>query len=64
MKQLAMAVICVLTIAGVAWAAQEVPALQSAKDPAERARVQGLINAARAEKEFLWTGFMIEPEHG
>jgi iron(III) transport system substrate-binding protein len=51
-------------MAGISSAAQDVPALRNAKDSAERARVQALIDGARTEGEFLWTGFMIEPEHG
>jgi iron(III) transport system substrate-binding protein len=43
--------------------AQDVPALRNLKDPGERARVQGLIDGARAEGKIEMVGVMIEPVH-
>ncbi len=62
---LGFAVVCLLmTAAGVSYAAQNIPALQNAKDAADRARIQTLIDGARADRELLWMGFFLEPEHG
>jgi ABC-type Fe3+ transport system substrate-binding protein len=65
LQHLSFAVVCLLiTMMGVSYGAQDIPSLRDAKDPAERARAQALINAAKAEGELLWTGFMIEPAQG
>ena len=39
------------------------PALTDAKDPAERKRIEGLIEGARKEGVLSWIGVQIEPEH-
>jgi iron(III) transport system substrate-binding protein len=60
-----------LTVAAlVAWTAlpskveaQEPPALAAIKDPAEKARVSKLIEAARKEGALSWIGVQIEPGH-
>jgi iron(III) transport system substrate-binding protein len=43
--------------------AQEVPALAAIKDPAEKARVAALIEAAKKEGSLAWIGVQIEPGH-
>jgi ABC-type Fe3+ transport system substrate-binding protein len=43
--------------------AQEPPALAAIKDPAEKARVQKLIEGARKEGALSWIGVQIEPGH-
>jgi iron(III) transport system substrate-binding protein len=50
-------------VAGVAYGASEIPALQAAKDPAEKARVQDLINKAKKEGKLVITAVMVEPKH-
>jgi len=47
---------------GISYGA-DIPAIRDAKDPAERARVQALIDGARKENQLEWTGNMIEPKH-
>ena len=59
-----VALFVVIVIIGVSYAAQDIPALRDAKDSAERARVEALINAARKEGQLRWTGFNLEAEHG
>ncbi len=49
--------------AGIARGASDIPALRDAKDPAERARIQSLINGAKAEGKLEWLGMMVEPTH-
>lgn len=44
--------------------AQEVPALANAKDDADRARIQTLIDGARQEGKLEWIGGFISAEHG
>lgn len=46
-----------------AHAQQQAPALAEIKDPAERARVQALIDGARKEGALSWIGVQIEPGH-
>jgi ABC-type Fe3+ transport system substrate-binding protein len=43
--------------------AQEAPALAAIKDPAEKARVQKLIEGAKKEGALSWIGVQIEPGH-
>ena len=43
--------------------AQEPPALAAIKDPAEKARVQKLIEGAKKEGGLSWIGVQIEPGH-
>jgi iron(III) transport system substrate-binding protein len=43
--------------------AQQAPALAAISDPAERARVQALIDGARKENALSWIGVQIEPGH-
>jgi iron(III) transport system substrate-binding protein len=43
--------------------AQEAPALAAIKDPAEKARVSALIEAAKKEGALSWIGVQIEPGH-
>ena len=43
--------------------AQEPPALAAIKDPAEKARVQKLIDGAKKEGALSWIGVQIEPGH-
>jgi iron(III) transport system substrate-binding protein len=43
--------------------AQQAPALAAISDPAERARVQALIDAAKKEGALSWIGVQIEPGH-
>lgn len=43
--------------------AQQPPALASIKDPAERTRVEKLIEGARKEGALTWIGVQIEPQH-
>ena len=45
---------------GFAYGAAEVQALQG-KEPAEKARIQALIDGASKEKKLLWIGGMIDP---
>jgi hypothetical protein len=65
LRNLSFAIVCLLiTATSISYAAQSIPALQNAKDAADRARIQTLIDGARAEGELLWMGFFLEPEHG
>ena len=52
-----------LLFGGISYGASDVPALRDAKDTAERARVQSLIDGARKENALDWTGIMVEPKH-
>ena len=55
--------LCLLTfVSGVSYGA-DIPAIRDAKDSAERARVQALIDGARKENQLEWTGNMVEPKH-
>ncbi len=51
-------------LTGVCYGAAEVPALKAAKDSAEKARVQGLIDKAKKEGKLVITAVMVEPKHG
>ena len=55
--------ICLVTFMGGISYGADIPAIQNIKDPAERARVQTLIDGARKENQLEWTGNMIEPKH-
>jgi len=55
--------ICLVTFMGGISYGADIPAIRDAKDPAERARVQALIDGARKENQLEWTGNMIEPKH-
>lgn len=54
-------VLCALFL-GIAYGAADIPALRDAKDAAERARVQALIDGARKEGKLTIDGTMIEPQ--
>jgi iron(III) transport system substrate-binding protein len=43
--------------------AQQAPAIAAISDPAERTRVQALIDAARKEGALSWIGVQVEPGH-
>jgi len=51
-----------LILAGVAFGAADIPALKNAKDPAERARIEKMIEAARTEGKLKIDHTMIEPK--
>jgi iron(III) transport system substrate-binding protein len=55
------AFVCFL-MAGISYGA-DIPALKNAKDPAEKARVQGLIEQAKKEGKLVITAIMVEPKH-
>ena len=58
-------VVCLsLLMVYAANAAADAPALMDIKDPAEKARIQKLIDGARSEGKLIWEGSMIEPVHG
>lgn len=59
----AVAASVLLTAGAVGVRAQEAPALAALKDPAEKARVQKLIEEARKEGGLSWIGVQIEPGH-
>jgi iron(III) transport system substrate-binding protein len=62
-KGAAMGILClVLLFVGISYSA-EIPAIRDAKDSAERARVQALIDGARKENKLDWRGGFIYPEH-
>jgi iron(III) transport system substrate-binding protein len=52
------------TLAAASAYAQDVPALADATDDAERARIQQLIDGARAEGSFEWIGGFVTAEQG
>jgi len=52
-----------MSMVGICFGAADVPAIRDAKDPAEKARVQGLVEKAQKEGKLVWTGIMIEPKH-
>ncbi len=56
-----MTLCSLIFIVAASYGAQDIPALRDAKDPGERARVQTLIEAARAEGKLEWIGGFIEP---
>ena len=59
-----MVVIFSFFLVYAASAVAEAPALMDAKDSAEKARIQKLIDGARSEGKLIWEGSMIEPVHG
>jgi iron(III) transport system substrate-binding protein len=63
LKLLVVSAVLLAAALGVA-RAQEAPALAAITEPAERARVEALIEGARKEGSFSWIGVMILPEHG
>jgi iron(III) transport system substrate-binding protein len=62
-KWLNLFVAAAALLAAGAARAQEPPALAAIKDPAEKARVQKLIEEARKEGGLSWIGVQIEPGH-
>lgn len=64
-KRNSFMIVCLLVLTVCAAnAASEIPALKDAKDPAERARIQKLIDGARSEGKLIWEGGFLEPVHG
>ena len=60
---LAAAIAVTLAVVPATAQAQEPPALAAIKDPAEKARVQKLIEGAKKEGALSWIGVQIEPGH-
>jgi ABC-type Fe3+ transport system substrate-binding protein len=64
-KRNSFTIVCLLVLSVCAAnAASEIPALKDAKNPAERARIQKLIDGARSEGKLIWEGGFLEPVHG
>ena len=60
---LTLAAAAIVAAAALPARAQQAPALAAVTDPAERARVQALIEEARKEGALSWIGVQIEPGH-
>ena len=64
-KRVSIMIACLLVVTiGIAFGAQDIPALKEAKTSAERARLKALIDGARKEGKLVWLGNMIETKHG
>ena len=64
LKQFSLVVACFfIVMVGIGYAASDIPALREASSPEERARIQGLIDGARAEGKLEMIGVTIEPSH-
>ena len=63
LKRLGFLIVCSLVMVGLAYGASDIPALRHARDSAERARVQALIDGARAEGKIQMIGVTIEPPY-
>lgn len=62
-KKTTLLILCFLFFfGGISHGASDVPALRDCKDSTERARIQSLINGARAEGKLAWWFNMIEPK--
>ena len=61
-KLISTAVFIFFLTAGISFGA-DIPVLRNAKDPAEKARVQGLIEKAQKEGKLSITAIMVEPKH-
>jgi iron(III) transport system substrate-binding protein len=53
----------ILLWGSLSYGAPDVPAIRDTRDPAQRARVQALIDGAQKENKLDWTGTMVEPKH-
>ena len=58
-----LGVICLILLLGTLSYSADIPAIRDAKDSAERARVQALIDGARKENSLDWRGLFLEPKH-